>query len=98
MITILNTSNNLQFKKEPKIPYWVLIHPSSKTLLNDESSYRSVKIHKTEAKTVTLSKINLESISSQDNPCISDDSPTDMVCRMEKVRFYCSFICTQLKN
>ena len=76
---------HLQFRKEPKIPYWVLIHPTRETLLNDEASYRAVTMHATESKTVTLSKINLESISSKDNPCVSDDSPTDMVCRMEKV-------------
>ena len=42
-------------------------------------------MYKTESKTVTLSKINLESIASKDSPCVSDDSPTNMICRVEKV-------------
>ena len=54
--------------------------------MNDESTYRAITMHETESKIVTLSKMNLKSISSEDNPCSDDNILTNMVCRMEKVR------------
>ena len=77
-----------QFGKYPKIPYWVLIHPSRKTLYNDESTYKAITIRPNNEKVVTMTKIHLEAISSDDNPCISGDEATNMICKIEKVNIF----------
>ena len=54
-----------------KIKYHVIIHDSMETLNNDMDDYVSMGIG--EAKLVEVSKTNLKSISTEDNPCIEEE-------------------------
>ena len=64
--------------------YHVLIHPSRKTLMNDQESYPSLTISPGENKFVSFTKSNLDSINHEDNPCIEKDIESSMMCKIEK--------------
>ena len=52
--------------------------------MNDQDSYPHFTISPGESKILTFSKLNLDSINHEENPCIDQDSKSGRMCKIEK--------------
>ena len=67
--------------------YQVLIHTSKNTLNNDLlSTDPIITIGSKVWKTAEISKINMDSISTEKNPCATNETLTRTECQIDKVR------------
>ena len=74
----------MEINSNVPLRYGVLIHPSRSTMLNDEASYPYFTVSQGENKLVSLSKLNLDSIDHDENPCNDNDIESSMMCRVQK--------------
>ena len=69
------------------VKYDVLIHNSKETLINDLESDPIVVMKNGEAKLAKISKTNMDSIATKQNPCIEEGKLIRTACDIQKV-FY----------
>ena len=75
-------------KEKCSITYEVLIHTSKNTINNDLfSSDPVITIGSNVSKIVEISKINMDSISTEKNPCAKYEMLTRIECKMDKVKY-----------
>ena len=77
------------------IKYKVLIHTSKETLNNDlHNTDPSVTIDSKNGKTASISKMNLDAISTENRACAADKTLNRHECRIRKVNshYYCILI------
>ena len=73
-------------EKKCEIKYQVLIHSSRNTLNNDlHSTDPIITIGTKVKKTAEISKINMDSISTETNPCATNEKLTRIDCQIDKV-------------
>ena len=70
-----------------EVKYHVLIHHSKETLINDLESDPIVVMNNGEAKLAKISKTNMDSIATNQNPCSEEEELIRTACDVQKV-FY----------
>ena len=66
--------------------YQVLLHPPDMDIDSAMLSYPNFKVDQGDFREIKLSKVNIFSLSSKENPCYDDDALFDTACAVEKVR------------
>ena len=83
----MNTTN-LCNEEKCSIFYQVLIHTSKNTINNDlHSTDPIIAIGSNVSKEVKISKINMDSISTEKNPCATNEMLTRTDCQIDKVKY-----------
>ena len=65
--------------------FTLYVHPSNANLYNLDNDFPYFTIRPGDNREILLSKINLQSISTPTNPCLSDEAITGDSCVMKKV-------------
>ena len=65
--------------------YDIFIHDSAESIYNLESEIQMVKIGNGEIKEIFITKSNLELISTEVDPCVSDDTVRRNECQIKSV-------------
>ena len=58
----------------------LFLRPSNVDFDNAINAHPSFEIYPGDKRTIQISKVNLLSISSEDNPCIEEDVPIEVAC------------------
>ena len=66
--------------------YHVLLHPPHVDIDSAMLSYPKFIVDKDDSREIKLSKVNIFSLSSTENPCYNDDTLFDTTCAVEKVK------------
>ena len=67
------------------IGFRIFLRPSNVDFDNAINAYPSFEIYPGDKRTIQISKVNLMSISSDDNPCIEEDIPIEDSCVFKMV-------------
>ena len=71
--------------KITKNGFRLYIHPSDAEFYNLNNDFPAFKIRPGDLREISLSKINIQSISTPTNPCLLDEARTGNSCVMKKV-------------
>ena len=73
----------------------IFLRPSNVDFDNAINTYPSFVVHPGDDRTIQISKVNLMSISSEDNPCIEEDIPIEESCiyKIGEERFIAKYDC-----